>query len=145
MIQPKCLFFLTSAAITLASVLSPNHISNLDLAEQYATNTIPDSLADDYFSVLQTELDDGQEGHEIDCDDVNGLYTDDMANSTLGSPPGMMKIAFGTQWKKGLHYWVAFPQLGLVSCKKAAVLGRKVIGKKHVRPRPQMSQHPLAS
>lgn len=121
---------LTSAAVALA-VLPITHSSSLDIAEPDLGNTA--LLADDW-STIETAIDDELEGLDIECDTFDGLDTDDGTNSTLGPSPGMMRIAYGTQWKKGLLQWVAFPQMGLLSCKKTAILGRKMVGKKYVRP-----------
>lgn len=72
-------------------------------------------------------------------DDTGLTHNDDVFSADDGNltslpdmpAPKLANIGYGTQWKKGLQHWVAFPMLGLAACKKFVDLGTKGVGEKH--------------
>lgn len=84
--------------------------------------------------LIENDVGDDGNDPEIECSELDALVTrneTDLAGSPFPILPKLLKIGYGTQWKKGLQHWVAFPMLGLVACKKYVDLGRMSVGPKH--------------
>lgn len=82
---------------------------------------------------LQTRASQPDQDTAIDCSAQldSTLVDNDATNSTDLALPKPFHVGYGTQRKKGIVHWVAFPMLGLAACKNFADLGPKLVGDKH--------------
>lgn len=118
---------LISTAVGLAAS-AHNNVTDLEPVGQ---DSIP-TCSEEY--LIEDAIGDGESDIEVGCSEFDALVAHNETNLAV-SPfpilPKLLKIGYGTQWKKGLQHWVAFPMLGLVACKKYVDLGRVSVGQKH--------------
>lgn len=127
-----CLLMLISAsgALNLAALPEANP-AQVPLGHVHRNTITPRSEEDSLSRGGKPQTKGDIDADSIHIDDVP---SDDDGNFTSLpdlSVPKLANIGYGTQWKKGIQHWVAFPMLGPVACKKFVDLGTKGAGEKH--------------
>lgn len=126
--RPLDLLVIVSAAVALTTRTQEDLTDLEDAASGQSIPECSDGLSLDAMDMDQV-VDAVLNGDDTNTLNVAGETS--TTNSSVSTPPKLLKIGFGYHWKKGLKHWVAFPMLGLLACKKSQDLGRMSAGKEH--------------